>query len=73
MNTTLSVSPNSAMPELGLVARLFGFLRLRTAAARSTSRSSLSREELAELHERLREAERLRDEMRRTMHLARGY
>lgn len=73
MNTTLSISSHSAMPELGLVARLFRLLRSRSGAASSTARSSLSREELAELYERRREAERLRDEMRRTMHLARGF
>lgn len=73
MNTTFSISSHSAMPELGLAARLFRLLRSRSGAASSTASSSLSREELAELYERRREAERLRDEMRRTMHLVRGY
>lgn len=73
MNTTLSISSHAALPELGLAARLLRLLRSRSGAASSPSRSSLSREDLAQLYERRREAEHLRDEMRRTMHLARGY
>lgn len=85
MNTTLSLNSTSTVSELGQAARparparlprltrLTRLIRARVAAVGSTLRQPRSREELAERFALRREAERLRDEMRRTVHVARGY
>lgn len=75
MNTALSLSSTASATEVGGqaahgFARLAEWLRLHLFASSRAVRRSLTREELAELHERRLEAERLRDETRRAAYLA---
>ena len=74
MDTALSLSSTTSATEVGGQAAhgfapLAEWLRVHLFASRRAVRRSLTREELAELHERRLEAERLRDETRRAAHL----
>ncbi|HEU0181907.1 MAG TPA: hypothetical protein VFR16_06940 [Agromyces mariniharenae] len=73
MNTALTISSSAPATEVGAVHGLTRFaraIRARVLAMTATSRQPLSRDALAELHERRREGERLRDEMRRSVYLS---
>ncbi|MGW4928718.1 hypothetical protein ACWEOH_06140 [Agromyces sp. NPDC004153] len=73
MNTALTISSSAAATEVGAVhglARMARAIRAGVLAMTATSRQPLSREELAELHVRRLEGERLRDEMRRSVYLS---
>lgn len=75
MNTALSISPTAPATEVGGNAArgLSGMAQrigMRLVAWSSAHAQPYTREELAELHQRRVEAERLRDEMRRSVHLA---
>ena len=72
MNTALTISSSAPATEVGAVhglTRMAQAIRARVLAVFATSRQPLGREELADLHQRRLEGERLRDEMRRSVYL----
>jgi hypothetical protein len=75
MHTALTAGsvPANAIGGATLLERISRRTGLALLAWSRTVEHRRSREYLAELHERRREAERLRDEMRRDIHLARGF